>query len=258
MFQYQYPQFQFKALLREEMLELLRDYPKTYLQLCFDGFRDGIVTGCGLSWEDGMLTVHPGIVYRGGNLYFMEKPYSLECRPDNQKRYVKLRYLEEESALGKVVGATRIILEHEEPDFSCEMELCRFCLQDGAKLRDRYESFADFSTEYDTINLIHVPFAGEGECTLNPRILRQFARETFKNQVNNPYDVSFAMNIMANRGIISAECILAYLEVQLDGAIKDRSGRGMYMGLLKVLREQEHGERGKREAYENRKGVMLL
>lgn len=258
MFQYQYPQFQFKALLREEMLDQLRDYPKTYLQLSFTGYGDGIVSGCGITWDNGKLAIAPGIVYRSGNLYFMKEPYIMDCEADNKKRHLKIRFLTEVNEPRRVVGNTRIVLEHEAADMSCEIELCRFCLQDGAKLRDKYENFEDFATEYDTINLIHSPFASEGRATLPPRILKQFARETFANKTADPYDVSFSMNILANQGVLSAECILEYLAVRLDGTVRDESGPGMYRGLSKILREQEHGGGQRRETNQGRKGVMLL
>ncbi|WP_367565193.1 hypothetical protein [Lacrimispora sp.] len=258
MFQYVYPQFQFKSLLRGEMLEQLRDYPKYYLQLSFSGFAEGVVSGCELSWDNGKLTVGPGMVYRGGHLYFMKEPYSLECEPDNRRRYLKLQFLTEMKELRQVSGNTRIVLAYEAPDPACEMELCRFCLQEGARLRDKHENFEDFSTEFDTINLIYAPYAGGGMSTLNPMILRKYARETFQNKTKDPYDVSFSMNVLANKGVIEAECILEYLRVKLEGEVRDQSIYGMYRGLLKVLREQEQGGGRQDKEYQGRRSVMLL
>ena len=45
MFQYDYPQFEKKRLLRVEMLDKLRDYPKNFIDLSFQGFGDGVVSG---------------------------------------------------------------------------------------------------------------------------------------------------------------------------------------------------------------------
>ena len=88
MFQYVYPQFEKKRLLRVEMLDQLRDYPKDYLQLSYQGYSDGIVSGCKVSWDEGRLTLLPGIVWKGGNLYFMKEPYTVDCQAENQVRYL--------------------------------------------------------------------------------------------------------------------------------------------------------------------------
>lgn len=66
------------------------------------------------------------------------------------------------------------------------------------------------------------------------------------------------MNIMANNGFVPAECILEYLKIRLDGETRDESGLGMYLALLKLLREQEHGKVRRTEHHQNQKGVMLL
>lgn len=41
MFKYVYPQFEKKRLLRGEMLDQLRDYPKNYIKMSFQGYGDG-------------------------------------------------------------------------------------------------------------------------------------------------------------------------------------------------------------------------
>ena len=48
MFCYETPQFKKKRLLRAEMLEQLRDYPRDYLEIMYAGYSDGVLCGCGL------------------------------------------------------------------------------------------------------------------------------------------------------------------------------------------------------------------
>ena len=162
MFRYVHPSFQIKHLLQVEMLEQLRDYPKNYLKLIFSGYGNGIVRGCGISWNNNKLTIEPGIIYYNHNLYMMNERYLLECWPENEKRYLKIEFMEEIQEPNQTVGMGRIKLSRDKADPSCELELCRFILQEGARLRNRYENFEDYSTEYDTINLIHVPYAAKG------------------------------------------------------------------------------------------------
>ena len=130
MFRYVHPSFQIKHLLQVEMLEQLRDYPKNYLKLIFSGYGNGIVRGCGISWNNNKLTIEPGIIYYNHNLYMMNERYLLECWPENEKRYLKIEFMEEIQEPNQTVGMGRIKLSRDKADPSCELELCRFILQE--------------------------------------------------------------------------------------------------------------------------------
>ena len=235
MFRYVHPCFQLKHLLQVEMLEQLRDYPKNYLELMFNGYGNGILSGCDLSWNNNKLAVGSGIIYYNHNLYMMNERYLLECKPENEKRYLKVEFLEEMQEPNQTVGMGRIILSKTEADPSCELELCRFLLQEGARLRNRYENFEDYSTDYDTINLIHVPYAVKGESSLHPGILKQFAKEALQNELNNPFDISFSMNILALAGNVSRDCIKEYLHAR-GTQLKNTDNQTLYEGLLHILK----------------------
>ena len=107
MFRYVHPSFQIKHLLQVEMLEQLRDYPKNYLKLIFSGYGNGIVRGCGISWNNNKLTIEPGIIYYNHNLYMMNERYLLECWPENEKRYLKIEFMEEIQEPNQTVGMGR-------------------------------------------------------------------------------------------------------------------------------------------------------
>lgn len=256
MFRYVYPSFQLKHLLRVEMLEQLRDYPKNYLELMFSGYGNGIVRGCGISWNNNKLTIEPGIIYYNNNLYMLNERYLLECRPENEKRYLKIEFMEEIQEPNQTVGMGRIKLSRDKADPSCELELCRFLLQEGARLRNRYENFEDYSTEYDTINLIHVPYAAKGESSLHPGILKQFAKEALQTERNNPYDISFSMNILALDGSISKNCIKEYLHA-CGSQLKNTDNQTLYEGLLYMLKG--NGENWSREGEQKRgRGILMI
>ena len=57
MFHYEEPIFKKKKLLRIEMLEQLRDYPRNYFKLHFQGFSNGIMDGCQITWDNGQLNI---------------------------------------------------------------------------------------------------------------------------------------------------------------------------------------------------------
>ncbi|HIS60947.1 MAG TPA: hypothetical protein IAC14_01680 [Candidatus Scybalomonas excrementigallinarum] len=257
MFQYRYPQFQKKRILRAEMLEDLRDYPKDFLQLSFEGFGNGIVTGCEVTWENDCLTVQKGILYYNGHLYFLKEPYQLECRPKDRVRYLKVQFLTEVVEVGQVSGTTRIVLEETEVDRACEMELCRFRLQQGARLRDRYEGFEDYSTRYDTIDRIDTPYAVFRGTTLAPSIFMQFAREMFQKGMTDMYDVSFAFQILANEGKIGLECIKEYLLARTKKQCS-MENREVYESLLHILKQQRKETASIQRESASQKNILLL
>ncbi|WP_077611737.1 hypothetical protein [Clostridium sp. Marseille-P2415] len=258
MFQYDYPQFEKKRLLRVEMLDKLRDYPKNFIDLSFQGFGDGVVSGCQITWDDGRLTISPGMIYRKGSLYFMEQPYVLECKAEDRVRYLKVQFLAEVREAGKIVGNTRILLEDKKPDPACEIELCRFRLQEGARLRDSHENLEDYSTEYDTINLVHQPYAAAGGSTLNPQIVRQFSKEMMRSRPSDPLDASFSMTALSSHGLVTADCLREYLSARQGEDYENKGNAGIYRGLLETLKNQRNGETRRGLSSQGKRSVMLL
>lgn len=62
MFKNIYPLFERKRLLKKEMLEILRDFPRDIFQILYQDYADGILAGCELETIDGSLVIHPGII----------------------------------------------------------------------------------------------------------------------------------------------------------------------------------------------------
>ena len=56
------PIFKRKYVLKKEMLENLRDYPRTLFHIQYQEYSDGILYGCRLEAADTKLTVLPGII----------------------------------------------------------------------------------------------------------------------------------------------------------------------------------------------------
>ena len=246
MFEYRYPQFQSKRLLRAEMLEELRDYPLHFAKIMWEDYAQGVVSGCKISWSDGALTVGRGMIYKNQQFYFMEEPCSMECRPLDCIRYLKVRILPEKHMPGETLGVGEILLEERAADDAFELELCRFRLQEGARLRDRHENFEDFSTEYDTVDFTYAPWAGKYSSVLNPALMQQFAREMIKKDEKGIEDISFAMAVLAGGGQVGAEAVREY--IRLKTGVRPKGGiRSMYDGLLNVLKEEEQKGSGTEE-----------
>jgi len=258
MFRYEYPEFINKHLLKVDMLEQLRDYPRHYTQLLFQGQGNGIVNGCELSWNDDQLMINSGLIHWNGNLYFSEKPYTLECRPEDQLRYLVVKFLKETKHSDKIAGKTCIYLRKEPVRTQDEMELCRFRLQDGSRLRSIYKDFSDYSTEYDTINIIHSPYAEKGEGSISPRLLLCFAEEMMETEMENFLDSSFTMNVLANAGRVSRKVVELYLKKRSGKDLNSKDNLELYQGLLRILANRKTNSSRGQEQEPMRNRIMLM
>lgn len=256
MFRYGYPLFEHKNLLKKDMLDELRDYPLRMSQMYFEGYGDGILEGCGLRWERDVLYLETGLIHYQGNIYRMEEPCSLECPPTDQLTYLKVRFATMDYKRGWRSGIGEILLSTASIE-SGEMELGRFRLQEGARLRTVYENFEDYQTEYDTVNRIHVPYAGAGGAGMWPQLLKAYARELLETGTKDVYDVSFAMTVMGADGRVSPECIRWYLERSGDETREQRSNEDCYKKLLNILKIRKSGGTGWKQP-EGGRGQMIL
>ncbi len=258
MFHYEYPEFKNKQLLKASMLEQLRDYPKHMIELLFQGYGNGIMSGCELSWNDKGLIVNSGIIYWNGILYFMENPYQIECRSEDLQLYLVVKFAESKKQPDRTFGDTKIYFRKDPVRMQDEMELCRFRLQEGARLRNVYKDFRDYSTEYDTINMIHSPFAAVGSSTISPAILIQFAKEMMETEMTDVFDVGFVMNLLANDGRVSKQLLIQYLtKKNAEGMVLNSQG-DLYQMLLSILADRKRYGAGGREKNAIGKRIMLV
>ena len=256
MFRYGYPLFEHKNLLKKDMLDELRDYPLRLSQMYFEEYGDGIIEGCGLSWEKDVLYLGTGLIHYQGNIYRMEEPCPLECPPTDQMTYLKVRFATMDYKRGWRNGIGEILL-NTDPVETGEMELGRFRLQEGARLRTVYENFEDYQTEYDTVNRIHVPYAGTGGVGMWPQLLKVYAQELLETGTKDVHDVSFAMTVLAAEGKVSPECIRWYLLRSGDEVRKELTNGEYYKKLLNILKIRKSGGTGWKQP-EGGRGQMIL
>ena len=257
MFKYEYPVFEHKNILKKEMLDELRDYPLSVSRMLLGEYGEGILTGCEIHWEKEVLTVHPGLLHYEGNIYRMEEPYTLECRPTDALTYIKIRFVTMNYGRDHKGGMGEILLSEEAPEED-ELELGRFRLQEGARLRTVYENFEDYQTEYDTVNRIHVPFAQPDGVGLWQKLLMDYASELLETGTENVYDISFAMQLLGMQGRVTGRFVKMYVEKAGGRALTDGSNGAVYAGLLRILRERRAGESGwKRQEPLTRQMILL-
>lgn len=237
MFECKIPLFN-PAPLRKEILESMRDLAVKEQTARYGDYSDGILAGCGL-FEQGMkIGVTGGLVKFAGRVYVLPERDSVPYRPTETWTVLKIQFGGEKLTRDFRTYEGRLALDENTNILPNEIELGRFKLKQGSRLRTEYVDFQDMETEFDTVNPINIPFAGIGEHTLSPVILTYFAREAFP-YTKDPLDIAFCTSCLAGSGVMSRESIRLYLcrRLDIDGRMFDN--RAMHSHLADVLAEMK-------------------
>lgn len=249
MFENKYPLFNEGRLLKIEMLEELRDFPREFFNVQFSGYSDGIIYGCHMDVTDDHIVVKKGIIKYQDTLYLLKEEKKIQYECNNKLMTLKVKFLQTVNEKDFIKNSTEVYLSEKSELEVNEIELCRFKLRTGAKLRINHLDFNDLSTEYDTVNIINVPYAAYGDSSLNPEVLRRFGRELLECNLNEPWDISFAMMCVQSKEAVQKEIIISYLLYKLNIETKDYKNIDLYYYLLDVLKSAKdgagsHGRRG--------------
>ncbi|AIQ14235.1 hypothetical protein [Paenibacillus durus] len=236
MFTHIVPKFEKGRILKTGMLENLRDYPRSFLDIRYQDYSDGIIAGTNVSVREDVLCISPGIIKYAGRLYLMEEEQEVPYAATGREMVLKVRFEEGQSSADFDRHAGTVVLE-ENQHGDIEQELARFKLKEGAVLRSGYIDFADLSTEYNTLNFIRALHAGCGGGTLSPIILKLFARELIGKGSRDPLDLSFAL-LCLNEEKIELEAILHYLAARSGSSLPDDDPVKLHQALVRVLEEQ--------------------
>ncbi|GFN32141.1 DNA and RNA helicase [Paenibacillus xylaniclasticus] len=240
MFTDRYPEFRKGRILKTEMLECLRDYPRDIMDIQLQPYSDGIVSGCAVRADDANLYIGQGIVKHRGVVYVLSQEQKLAFTASGVETVIKLRLHDEQSDADFTVRRAEVVLDKESRLESNELELGRFKLKEGARIRTEYRSFADYATEYNTLNLLHTSYAGIGAPTLHPGMLRRFASELLHSEAADAADLAFGMTCL-NQGKAERELILHYLARKLRQPYKDYPNAVIHRNLVRLLESVKGG-----------------
>lgn len=235
MFSNKYPVFSRGRILKLEMLDCIRDFPKDIVNVHINGYANGILTGCRLSVNDDYIIISPGIICFDQDIYILKENYKVPYTHTNETAVLKVKFTGENSNQDFVSYITEVFIDNDTNVHKDEIELCRFKLKEGAKLRNNYTDFEDMTTEYNTINIINSQFAAYENSTISPYVLKYFAKEAFKYKLSNPLDISFCMQCFQNEKAINKELIISYISSRLDQEHEDYSNERIYKYLIRIL-----------------------
>ncbi len=238
----QYPHFQKGRILKREMLENLRDYPRDFLDLYFKDYSNGIITGVNVLVAETSLIITQGIVKYNDHLYILHSDYELPYHATGHETMLKIRFADEVNELDFTSFTTQIILDDSGELAENELELGRFKLKPGARLRSKHVDFHDLATEYNTVNFIHCQYAGVQKSTSHPIILQFFARELLKNRPSNAYDIAFALECL-NHDRVQRDVIDFYVSNRLGLEDQAYTNVQIHKYLSRILVEAKGGSR---------------
>lgn len=269
------PRFEKGRILKTEMLENLRDYPRRFLDIRYEEYSDGIIAGMKVSVHLDHLLIGRGIVKHDGHLYLLEQAYELPYAAANGLSILKVRFHEQQAQHDFVTREAEIILTDggEEADeeagrsqswdqardlenvniplsqwlgrsmtLANEIELGRFKLKEGAVLRSDYQDFADMATEFNTWSAIRAPYAAWENPTLRPEITSCFATELLRCRSAEALDTSFAL-LCLNSERVQREALLQYLGSR-SGEYREYTNEELHRQMVLILQEVSRGGRG--------------
>jgi len=244
MFTIFYPMFERGRIMKKELLLALRDYSFGLARLQFDDWTDGIISGCDISVTATRLTVEPGIIKFNKFIYMMTEPQHIYYEASEQTAVVKVRFSTSAAdSSGYICYAGKIILDHDAALAGNELEICRFKLKQGSRLRNDYTGFEDIQTEYDTINLAHATWAGPERSGITLTILRQFAKEAIQCQLKEPWDILFCSQCMAGT-MVHRSIVEAYAEAHGERITGEESNADLYDMLVNILNKLKRNASG--------------
>lgn len=236
-----FPLFENAHILRTPMLTQLRDYAFEYGRLLHEGFSNGIVSGCAITTTMDTVTLNRGVIRYHDQMYLIAEPITLTYAPTDAWTVFKLIFKDESRRDSYIYRAVEAKLSDDINLSLEEIELCRFKLQSGARLRTKYVDFADRNTEFDTVNTIFVPYSVCGDCSLSPQITRAFAEEALCWRTE-AIDEAFILQALGTSGPLNRKAIAYYIAAKLKKALPEGDNLELYEGLLAILRTLQNGE----------------
>lgn len=273
-----YPLFERNRILRKELLSALRDYSFAYASLEYMEYGDGILRGCDIRIKEKKITVTPGIIKWGGHIFLMTQEECVDYAPSDRTVTIKLR-LQKERTADFVSCRMELVSDydalhsdhnalysehdgesqkHNMESAVMEFELCRYRLQEGARLRTDYKDFEDMGTQYDTMNYIHAAWGCLRGNSLSPVITRRFAQEVLKVEKRDPEDTAFAYLCLSQPGALPREILVDYVGQRNGcGLLKDVPNEVVFEEMCRVLGKLRSGMGGERRERMGRRQIIV-
>ena len=252
------PIFTKGRILKNEMLELLRDFPRNITDIFLATNSDGVISGLDLQVDKTDIAITPGIVKYQGEILTLGSELKVPYVADGSVQILKLQFQERYETKDFAGQDVRVILESGGCNQN-EMEVARFRLSQGAYLRSDYQDFEDFKTGHNTLNIVNQPYSSISGQTLSPAILKYFARELLKYRTENPHDLAIIYQVLNSEISISKELLINYIMSRLKESIESKleNNEDLHKGLTQVLKKAKLEDRGGRRTISGNRRLIV-
>ncbi len=237
------PIFEKHTVLRAQALNDGILGTRKMLELVYTKYSNGIISGFDIRSQGEELEIGRGLVLYQGRMYYMEQDLLLSLSGiDSSLHYVKIVFFEERIEDGERKRSTDIVINKDNTIRDNEMELCRFRYQNGASLRSSYRDLEDYSTDYNTINIVHAPYAAVNEETINPIITTAFGEGMLKRMLTDSYDTAFALECIRGEQV-SRKSLILYINHKLNTGQKNMTNEQIHKYLCEILNSSNEDSR---------------
>lgn len=203
------PKFEKGLILKQKMLEALRDYPLDFIKVLFAERGDGIISGFDILIDrddKNKFVVTPGIIKKDGEIFCVTEEKKLDFL--ESENYVYLKFSVTEEVDGCTYSAE---IEQKSEEDSSLFELFRYVR--NAEMKE-YADIEEILTPTlrNRIDRKHVRWSINGGSTLNPQYYKAFAEFVLKSSNSSAKDYAFAFSCL--NGIEDSSVIRSYFEVE--------------------------------------------
>ena len=169
------PSFNRGSVLKQKMLEALRDFPHTALDVMYSDYGEGIISGFEVKPVDGnCFQVSPGLLKYNEKIFVLAEPLSIEQKNEKHYVFISLQKHDNPDGVDVVLNCDQI----DEPSYE-KFELFRYTMNaEMFVYKDMYELL---SSPMNRINQLYCKYSVIGGNTLHPYYYQLFAASVLES-----------------------------------------------------------------------------
>ena len=216
-----FPSFNRGSILKQKMLEALRDFPHTVLDAVYPDYGEGIISGFEVKpSSDNCFQVSSGLLKYNNKIHVLAESLAIEKKTEKHYVYISLQETDNSDGKDVLLHCDQI----DEPNDE-KFELFRYTMNaEMFVYKDIYELF---SSPMNRINQLYCKYSVIGGNTIHPYYFQLFANAVLESSNASQDDIAFAyqcLNGITNISIIkhyfngasSNEDVLNQMRVILD------------------------------------------
>ena len=239
-------------ILTKEMLDETYAYPRNFVELKYNDYSDGIITGLDFVEKDGTMYLTKGFVKFKGEYYFLLENinltnYFLDMKK-NSKRQSTTYYLylkrSEPIKAGSIIVRNLDLYVSEENKQDEFFSLCRFFGNESNMNLPRLNGSGEQKPFYDLIdnnlyvNLIDTLYAMPGKATYHPFLFKAVAEYLEQKPNKSILDNVILMQIQ-NMKVLSIDAMKTYINAVGCDDEKSTNRKGLFYSFIKCLKKKE-------------------